>query len=395
MPRSTQSLRPCSKGSSMPQPDREAARLRAALVGRLHRARATAGDDRETGLGQCGAQRLALGVLRVVARGPGRAEDGDGTRQLGQHAEALDELGLDPQHPPRVGVHPVARATRVEQPLVGGGGLVAAFAAQHDRAPLSLFGGLLLVGVPVPAGGHGRQGSERGCQARKRRRTSARRGDLGGVDVLLAGVREVGVAGAVVDRRDAEGGEPRHVGPAVLGRRHRAGRGEELRAAGAASPGSAPGAMSVTSTVEPVEHLPHVVGRLGGVAVGGEAEVDGDHALVGDDVAGDPAGDARPPAVPPGTRSRRCRPRGPWYAVEPVEHGRGAGGSRCRRATTARSARGCRTCGPARAACPGSRPRRWPFVGSPRIARSARSQSACSRSIRPSPLRSASTSSQS
>ena len=84
-------------------------------------ARAAAGDDREAGLGQ-GAARSArpasyVGSLGRRARG---AEDGDRRPELGQRAEALDELGLDPQHPPRVGVHPVGRAARVEQPLVGG-----------------------------------------------------------------------------------------------------------------------------------------------------------------------------------------------------------------------------------------------------------------------------------
>ena len=44
----------------------------------------------------------------------------DRRAELGQRAEALDELRLDPQHPPRVGVHPVGRPARVEQPLVGG-----------------------------------------------------------------------------------------------------------------------------------------------------------------------------------------------------------------------------------------------------------------------------------
>ena len=40
-------------------------------------------------------------------------------RQLCEQAETLDELRLDAQHPPRVGVHPVGRAAGVEQPLVG------------------------------------------------------------------------------------------------------------------------------------------------------------------------------------------------------------------------------------------------------------------------------------
>ena len=62
-------------------------------------------------------------VLGVVVRGARGTEHGDGGRQLGEQAEALDELALDAQHPPRVGVHPVRRAALVEQPLVRGAGL--------------------------------------------------------------------------------------------------------------------------------------------------------------------------------------------------------------------------------------------------------------------------------
>src|SRR6185312_3073195 len=51
-------------------------------------------------------------------------------------------------------------------------------------------------------------------------------GDLPGVDALLAGVGQVRVAGAVVERRDAERGEPGHVGPAELGPRDAARRGQ-------------------------------------------------------------------------------------------------------------------------------------------------------------------------
>ena len=43
------------------------------------------------------------------------------------------------------------------------------------------------------------------------------RSDLGGRDVFVDGVGEVGVAGAEVDRRDAACGEAGDVGPAVLG----------------------------------------------------------------------------------------------------------------------------------------------------------------------------------
>ena len=72
------------------------------------------------GLDEPAAELLGQGVRRVVGRRAGRAEDRDRRAELGQRAEALDELGLDPQHAPRVGVHPVGRAAGVEQPLVGG-----------------------------------------------------------------------------------------------------------------------------------------------------------------------------------------------------------------------------------------------------------------------------------
>ena len=122
------------------EPDREPARLRAAPVRRLHHARPAAGDHGVAGVGQRRAQRPPGRVLGVVARGAGRAEHGDRAGHLGQRAEPLHELGLDPQHPPRVGVHPVARAAGVEQPLVGRGGLVATLAPEHHRSALLLVG---------------------------------------------------------------------------------------------------------------------------------------------------------------------------------------------------------------------------------------------------------------
>ena len=57
-------------------------------------------------------------------------------RQFGERAEALDELRLDAQHPPGVGVHPVGRAAGVQQPLVGGARLDLAPPAQHRAEPL-------------------------------------------------------------------------------------------------------------------------------------------------------------------------------------------------------------------------------------------------------------------
>ena len=119
MPMSTQSFMPCSKGSSMPSPTDDAARLAGAPVGRLHRARAAAGDDREAGLRERGAELARRARTRAMSRGRARrAEDADRPAELGERAEAFDELGLDAQHAPRVGVDPVGRAARVEQPLV-------------------------------------------------------------------------------------------------------------------------------------------------------------------------------------------------------------------------------------------------------------------------------------
>jgi hypothetical protein len=67
----------------------------------------------------------------------GRPEDRHGQAQLGQQAEALDELGLDPHDPPRVGVDPVGRAAAVQQPLICGRRRDLA-AAQRDRALTAL-----------------------------------------------------------------------------------------------------------------------------------------------------------------------------------------------------------------------------------------------------------------
>ena len=121
------------------QPDGHPAGLLGTLVGGLHDPGTATGDHREALLGQRGADLLGLVVVLGARLGPGAAEHGDGPRQAGQRTEALDELGLDPQHPPRVGVHPVAGSAGVEQPLVGGAaGLVALVAAQPHRAPESL-----------------------------------------------------------------------------------------------------------------------------------------------------------------------------------------------------------------------------------------------------------------
>ena len=75
--------------------------------------------------------RSAVSYSAAAPRGPRRAEDRDRGPELGQQAEPLHELGLDPHHSPGVGVHPVGRPPPVEQPLIGGGGWYL-LAAQRD-----------------------------------------------------------------------------------------------------------------------------------------------------------------------------------------------------------------------------------------------------------------------
>src|SRR5699024_12412277 len=53
--------------------------------------------------------------VRVQAGG---AEEAHGRADLGQRAEALDELGLDAHHPPRILVRPGGPRTAVEQTLI-------------------------------------------------------------------------------------------------------------------------------------------------------------------------------------------------------------------------------------------------------------------------------------
>src|SRR6185312_1529167 len=117
MPTSTHSLSSCSNGSSMPSPTdtppaSQAPRLAASIAPGpppVMTAYPASTRSRPTSL-----PRAYSGSSACT-----RAEDADGRAELGQCPEALDELGLDPQHPPGVAVHPVARAVRVQQPLVG------------------------------------------------------------------------------------------------------------------------------------------------------------------------------------------------------------------------------------------------------------------------------------
>src|SRR5699024_1416877 len=66
--------------------------------------------------------------------------DTDGGRNLRQQAEALDELRLDAQDPPGVGVHPIGGTTMVQEPLIGGGpGDGAPPVGQGSRSSYSFF----------------------------------------------------------------------------------------------------------------------------------------------------------------------------------------------------------------------------------------------------------------
>src|SRR5215475_1411748 len=79
--------------------------------------------------------------------------------------------------------------------------------------------------------------------------------DLARVHVLLAGVREVGVAGAVVHRGDPGGGEPGHVGPPELGRGRRADRRDEVLGGRYREPGQRAGGAIGDRQLVPGEHL--------------------------------------------------------------------------------------------------------------------------------------------
>jgi copper ion binding protein len=128
------------EGELYAEPDRDSAGLARSLVGGLHHTGTAAGDDAVAGFGQ----RLPeSGRLRVLGRVPSRSgapEHADRRPQLSKGSEAFDELRLDPQHPPRVGVDPVRRAPGVEQSLVGGAALHLVPA--QDRIAAELLGRL-------------------------------------------------------------------------------------------------------------------------------------------------------------------------------------------------------------------------------------------------------------
>ena len=117
-------------------------------------------------------------------------------------------------------------------------------------------------------------------------------GDLADLHVLAGRVRDLRDARPVVHRRDAEGGEPGHVGPAELGPRRPADRRGELGRGRLAE--ARPGAVrDVEHRHRPRgEHRLDVIRRLLPAEVRREPVVDRDRALVGDDVARHAAPDA-------------------------------------------------------------------------------------------------------
>src|SRR5690606_6150973 len=135
-------VQPLLEGELDAEADRDAVRLQGALVGRLHGPGATPGDHREARLDQAAAQLDAGLVLPGVLGGARRAEDADGGRELGQGAEALDDLRRHAQHAPGVGVDPAAGGALVQQPLVGGARLHLVPPAEH-RTETLLLGRLL------------------------------------------------------------------------------------------------------------------------------------------------------------------------------------------------------------------------------------------------------------
>ena len=102
--------------------DRQTADLMAAAVDGLHDSWPTTGDDSEPAVRERGTQRATGLVVGVVVFGPGGAEHGHGGSDVVESVKALDELGEDAQHAPRVGVvAELLDCAALEQRAVGGG----------------------------------------------------------------------------------------------------------------------------------------------------------------------------------------------------------------------------------------------------------------------------------
>ena len=118
------------------QADRLAVGARRSPVGRLHNARTTAGDNRHAALRDLAADRARRLVERIGLGRAGTAEDGHRGPELGKRAEAIDKLGLNAQHTPRVGVQPVSRVLGRQQ--VGVGVVLRNHRAAHNHGAASV-----------------------------------------------------------------------------------------------------------------------------------------------------------------------------------------------------------------------------------------------------------------
>ena len=65
--------------------------------------------------------------------GPGGAENTDRVGKFRERSEPVDELALDTQDPPRVGVQPVGVLILVQQSLIGGGAIAGLRTTDEDR----------------------------------------------------------------------------------------------------------------------------------------------------------------------------------------------------------------------------------------------------------------------
>ena len=202
------------------------------------------------------------------------------------------------------------------------------------------------------------------CEQRRPRRYAAQprsQPRLASLDVLdrhalVVGVGESGVTGSVVDGRDAEGREPRDIGPAVLGAGFAADRRDEPLRERIVEAGPRAVRQVGEGHVVAAEQFAHVRLGLGSGLVGREPVVDGDDALVGDHVAGDPAADADGVEALAVDEPLDLDLAG-LIAGEQLSGSARPRGSRCRRPTSAPSANAGPWCAPRRGGCRCSRPR--------------------------------------
>ncbi len=147
MPRFTYLLSPCSCGSSIPKPTDLPLALAAPHA--AHAAGPPAGDNRHAALGDLAANGACRLVERIGLGRAGTAEDGHCRTKLGKCAKTINELCLNAQHAPGVGVQPVGRVLGRQQ--VGVGVVLGNHGAAHDHgaAAVRLVVGRLALDVLI------------------------------------------------------------------------------------------------------------------------------------------------------------------------------------------------------------------------------------------------------